>query len=149
MKLFVLLSVLAAPAFSGGWFVISLGSPSAHANPVAREAAFVVRIYGCSAALTKLEATAEGIVDRQRRSVPLTLTPVGSALKMNGTWGHHDFAVPAPSGTNGNWVIKVVAFTGWETKSVLVPVSEGKLVRSGTRFAKAFTDGEISAALME
>lgn len=149
MKLLVLLSVLAAPAFSGGWFVISLGNPLAHANPAAQEAAFVVRIYGCAAALTKVEATAEGIVDGQRRSVPLTLTPVGSALKMNGTWGHHDFAVPSPSATDGNWVINVVAFTGWETKSALVPVSAGKLVRTGTRFANAFNDREISAALME
>ena len=149
MKLIALLSVLAAPAFSGGWFVISLGHPSAHTNPAAREAAFVVRIYGCAAALTKLEATAEGIVSGQRRSIPLALTQVGSALKMDGTWGHHDFAVPAPPTSDGNWLIKVVGSTGWDSKSVLVRVSDGKLVRTGTKFAGAFTDGEISAVLLE
>ena len=149
MKLLLLLVILALPAFGGGWFVLSVGDPSAHSNADARASAFVVRVYGCSAAAATLSATAEGRVDGQRRSIALTLIPVGRGTDPQNTWaGHFDFAVPAGL-PEGEWVVKVVASTGWQTKSVLVPVSAGKLVRTGTKFGGTFTEQDVSAALTE
>src|SRR5882762_4219796 len=71
----IVLILLTAPAFSGGWFIITLGQPSAHSD-LRAHSAFVVRVYGCSALAAHVSATAEGLVNGSRQSVPLTPIPV-------------------------------------------------------------------------
>ena len=128
------LSAFAQLAYGGGWFVLSLGDPSAHAHPEAKASAFVVRVYGCAADAATVQATAEGTLNGERRSLPLELVPVGSDTPAGTPLGYKDFAVRAPSGDGDDWVVKVSATTGWATKTILVPLNGGRLVRSAARF---------------
>jgi hypothetical protein len=71
VRVILMTIALNATAFAGGRFIISLGQPGAHSDARAHDSAFVVRVYGCSAANAKVTATAEGLVNGERRSIPL------------------------------------------------------------------------------
>ena len=73
-KLFIGLLFASTYSLAGGWFSLSIGQPGAHPDPQAHTAAFTIQVYGCSARAAEVTATAEGLVDGKRVSVPLQLT---------------------------------------------------------------------------
>lgn len=101
MKL-VLLTLLAAtlPAFGGG-FYLNVDDPSISSEAKAKGAFAVARLSGCNEAEKGvLQATAEGIVDGKRQSIPLKVVTLGTA-----GW----FAVQRQWPQGGKWVVVLKA----------------------------------------
>lgn len=66
----------AITAYAGG-FWISTQNPTTVKDPAAKNAVVLVRVDGChNPADAAVTATAEGLVNGQRRSIPLKLEPV-------------------------------------------------------------------------
>jgi hypothetical protein len=142
MKHLIVLSILAAPLFAGA-LVLEIGNPSANPEAVAKHAALVARMTACtSPEKTTVTASAEGVVDGMRKSIPLKIVPLSTA-------GTYAVAREWPAGT---WAVKMVA-TNPDYKdyaaSVLVPVENGALrlasVKHYYRIAPA--EPEVAAIL--
>jgi hypothetical protein len=109
---------IAAPVFAGA-FVLEIGNPANNPEAKAKQAVLVARITAChSPEKTAISATAEGIVDGNRRSIPLKIVP----LSKPGT-----FAVTREWPEQGVWAVMMIA-TNPDYKnyasSVLVPVEK-------------------------
>jgi hypothetical protein len=84
-----------------GTLMVEVGNPVANPEALTKHAVLVVRTTACrSPEKTSLTATAEGVIDGQRRSIPLKLIP----LSTPGT-----FAVTREWSSTGTWIVKVVA----------------------------------------
>jgi hypothetical protein len=138
MKHLLVLSMLAAPLF-GGALVLDIGNPSANPEALARHAVLVARMTACnSPEKTTVTASAEGMVDGMRKSIPLKIVPLSAA----GT-----YAITREWPAQGSWVVRMIA-TNPEYKdyaaSVLVPLNDGALqwasVRHYYRHPPAETD---------
>lgn len=110
-------TALATPAFAGGpW--ISIETPVNPMNPAFSKAYCIVRVYHHSnAAFYPVRATAEGIVDGQRKSVVLTLTETASPGVYAVNW------TPEKEGT---WILVMSAGEKKEYHNVSVVVGIGK-----------------------
>ena len=155
-RLVAIAIALNASAFAGGWFVISLGQPGAHSDARAHDAAFVVRVYGCSAASAKVTAIAEGLVNGERRSIPLEPVRLAGGrdtvlLREDGRvvqeWPGFDVAIPRNWAPEGNWVIRVLADGGWRTQSALVVLNATGIDRAKTHIGDTIQPSAIDAAL--
>ena len=154
---FLLWASMIPQSFAGGWFIISVGQPSANSDPVAREAAFTVRVSGCSAEGVEVVANAEGLVDGQRQSISLKpIVLAGKSDPVQYTFGSQSvqqgpnftFAIPRQWPANrGTWVIRVNASTFWRQQSALVVVSPGGVDRGSTLSKDFFSQDEIDALL--
>lgn len=94
-----LMLACAGQMFAGG-FWLQLGNPEA--NPVANKMGAVVTIkaVGChDPAVAKVTATAVGVVNGERRSIPLELKPLGEP-------GSYALSQQWPK--EGKWVIQLV-----------------------------------------
>jgi hypothetical protein len=135
----LLLTILAAPLFAGGFF-LQLGNPEA--NPEARRlnAAIVVQAAGChDPAAAQVTATAVGVVGGERRTIPLKLVKLAQAGA---------FAVTPQWPKEGKWVIEIVGRSGEMFTNTLVTAGPDGVDRLHARFAmKAFTPAEIEALL--
>ena len=121
MKRLLVLSMLAAPLFAGA-LVLEIGNPSANPEAVAKNAVLVARMTACkSPEKTTVTASAEGIVDGVRKSIPLKVVTLSTA----GT-----YAVVREWPEQGSWAVRMVA-TNPDYKdyaaSVLVPLDNGAL----------------------
>ncbi len=88
------------PLFAGA-LTVEIGNPAANPEALSKHAVLVARTTACrSPEKTSLTATAEGVIEGQRRSIPLTLIPLSSP----GT-----FAVVNEWPSSGAWAIKIVA----------------------------------------
>ncbi len=78
IKLFAIATTLVtATALIAGGFALQIGKPSANPEAQAKNAVLVVRGYACVASeQTTLTATAEGIVNGKRETIPLKLIPL-------------------------------------------------------------------------
>lgn len=110
----------ASEALAGG-FYLSVEMPSAN-NPQHKDAVLLVRPYGChQPSDAVMTATAEGVVNGERRSVPLQMTrvsegiyairqewPAGGAwvLAINGAYNGHDSGVLVRLGADGKATAK-------------------------------------------
>lgn len=84
-----------------GALMVEIGNPVANPEALAKHAVLVVRTTAChSPEKTSLTATAEGVIDGQRRSIPIQLIP----LSTPGT-----FAVTREWPSGGTWALKFVA----------------------------------------
>lgn len=84
-----------------GALVVEIGNPATNPEALSKHAVLVARTTAChSPGKTLLTATAEGVTDGQRRSIPLKLI----SLSTPGT-----FAVTREWPSSGTWVIKIVA----------------------------------------
>lgn len=84
-----------------GALVVEIGNPAANPEALSKHAVLIARTTAChSPEKTSLTATAEGIIDGQRRTIPLKLIPLSKA----GT-----FAATQEWPSNGAWVVKIVA----------------------------------------
>ncbi len=156
-QLLIATILLTAPfASAGGWFFISIGQPQAHSDPRAHSAAFTVQIYGCSAVAAEVTATAEGLVNGQRKSVPiqlLQLTGQRNDIEFSPdrttvlTSPHFATAVPKVWPENGTWVIRVSATTSWRQENVLVVLGPDGVNRRATQTLKFVRDSDLEASL--
>jgi hypothetical protein len=110
------LSILVSPLLAGALF-LEVGNPAANQEALAKQAVLVARITAChSPEKTTVTATAEGIVNGVRQSLPLKVISLSAA----GT-----FAVTREWPEQGTWAVKMVA-TNPEYKdyatSVVVPL---------------------------
>jgi hypothetical protein len=154
----LLVATIIPHAFAGGWFIISLGQPSASSDSVGRRAAFTVRVYGCSAKQAQVVARAEGLVDGQRRSIelkPVLLPGRSTQVHLNAdsrvVEGPPQFTVAVPKEwptDGGVWVIRVSAVTPWRQQSALVALSqEDGVNREATLLKDSFSPDEIEGQL--
>ena len=91
---------ISLPLFAGA-LMLEVGNPVANPEALGKHAVLLVRTTAChSPEKTSLTATAEGVIDGKRRSIPLKLIP----LSMRGT-----FAVTREWPSSGIWGVKFVA----------------------------------------
>jgi hypothetical protein len=134
--------ILAVPLFAGA-LALEIGNPASNPEALKNHAILVVRTTAChSPAQTKVVATAEGMVNGTRKSIPLKVITLSAA----GT-----FAVAREWPEQGTWAIKLVAtnpeYRDYVT-SVLVPVRNDSVqLSSAKHYFHAATDAEVSLAL--
>jgi hypothetical protein len=122
-------------------FTLQVGLPIAGNTQQAKSSLLVVRPGGCAdPGSAEITATAEGIVDGARRSVPLTLTALP-------TPGVH--AVPKHWARGGVWIVNLVGTCAGKTAGALVPIGPKATFRRETvkLFAHRPTAAEIDASL--
>ena len=112
----LLLLLLTAAALHAGGFFLTLADPPANPDPKAKAAFVIVSTAGChrpeEAVVT---ATAEGIINGQRHSIPLEVV----ALKTAGT-----YAVKTGWTQPGPWFVKVTATIGELQTHSLIKVTD-------------------------
>jgi hypothetical protein len=146
MKLFCkplfALSILTIPLFAGA-LLLEVGNPPSNPEAMKNHAVLVARITAChSPGETTVTATAEGVVNGMRKSIPLKVISLSTA----GT-----FAVTREWPNEGTWAIKLVAtnpeYRDYAT-SVLVPIrSDSVQLSAAKHYFHKPTDAEVSLAL--
>jgi hypothetical protein len=138
-KAFLISLLAAVPLFAGG-FYLTLGNPEA--NPEARKlnAAIVVQAAGChDPAAAEITATAVGLVNGERRTIPLKLTKLSQAGA---------FAVAQQWPREGKWVIEISGRNAGMFTNTLVTAGPDGVDRLHARYAmKAFTPADIDSLL--
>jgi hypothetical protein len=100
IKFFLALPFIAASLFAGA-LALEVGNPAANAEAQSKHAAVLARTTAChSPENTEITATAEGVVNGIRRSVPLKVI----RLSTPGT-----FVVTHEWPSEGTWAVKIVA----------------------------------------
>ncbi|MDQ2844534.1 MAG: hypothetical protein M3Y72_26500 [Acidobacteriota bacterium] len=136
------LSILAVPLFAGA-LLLEVGNPASNPEALRSHAVLVARITAChSPEKTTVAATAEGVLNGLRKSIPLKVLSLSTA----GT-----FAVAREWPEQGTWVIKMVAtnpdYKDYAT-SVVVPIHNDSVQLSAAKhYFHAPTDAEVSLAL--
>ncbi|MBZ5725044.1 MAG: hypothetical protein LAP87_08610 [Acidobacteriia bacterium] len=138
--------VAAALALSGqliaGGFFLQLGNPEASAEARKVNAIVTVKAAGChDPATAKLTATAIGMVNGQRREIPLKV----EALSEPGM-----FALAQQWPKEGRWVIELVAKNGEQFTNTLViasPQGVDRLHAKGDM--RKFADADVDAMLKQ
>jgi hypothetical protein len=136
------LSVLTIPLFAGA-LTLQVGNPTANPEAMKSHAVLVARISAChSPEKTMVTATAEGVLNGMRKSVPLKVISLPTA----GT-----FAVAREWPEQGTWAIKMVAtnpdYHDYAT-SVVVPIQNDSVqLAAAKHYFHAPTDAEVSLAL--
>ena len=135
-------TALALPLFAGA-LALEVVDPAANPEAQSKHATLLVRTTAChSPEKTALTATAEGLVNGVRRTIPLQVTP----LSTPGT-----FIVTREWPSNGAWAVKIVAhnpdYKNYAT-GVLVPLNAGSVEWSAMqRYFHEPTDPELASVL--
>lgn len=141
MVRFGMLALLIAPALALAHpFVFVIGSPVASQDFHFKTAPFVFRTQGCTeTAQPKISAAAEGMINGERRSVPLKVVK-GTKPGVYGVFREW------PAG--GVWIVNLEGTCGSANASALVPVGSNGFIRESTKLlAHPATDAEIEASL--
>jgi hypothetical protein len=124
--------------------VLDIGNPSANQEAVAKHAVLVARMTACnSPEKTTVTASAEGVVDGMRKSIPLKIVPLSTA----GT-----YAITREWPTEGSWAVRMVAtnpdYKDY-TASVLVPLDNGALQWASVKhyYRHPPAEAEVAAVL--
>jgi hypothetical protein len=134
---------LAAASAYGKDFSLTIGNPVAVALPDGvkkKDAGMAVRVENCAdVAKAQVTATAEGIVNGARRSVPVRLaaatTPGAFAVSHDWPW-------------EGAWVVHLTGHCGASTASAVVPFGPNGFLRESSKFfPRAATAAEVEAVL--
>jgi hypothetical protein len=142
MRTILLLSVLAAPMLAGE-IRVAISDASSNQEAQRKHAVMVARITACIALdKTVLTATAEGIVEGKRISVPLKPIPLSEA---------GSFAIVREWPEQGTWAVKIVG-TYPEHKNyvmgMLVPFNKDQpQVAAVQRFTHLPKDTEVLASI--
>ena len=108
----LVLVVACSPVAHAGGIQMSIQDPARPFKPNAREVALLVNTLECHEAKDlKLVGTAEGVVDGQRRTIPLRLTKAAGA-------GVYEVRQQWPA--RGNWVLVFSASAWGHTSSLIV-----------------------------
>ncbi len=132
------------PMALAGGFHVSVERPSKTDSEV-KDAVLLVRAYGCHKPEdANLTATAEGIVNGKRQSIPVQLTKTSKGV----------FAIKQQWAENGVWVLNISGAYLGATRSLLVELgAKGKLHTgddsnvSARKADRKFTTAEIDSAL--
>ena len=135
----LVICMVAALAAAEG-FTFEIGPPVASPGYASKTADFVFRTEGCpDLAKMQVTATAEGLVNGERRSValmPRQMTTPGVYAVFH-TWPNEGF-----------WVIRLKGVCGDKTAGALVPMSARSFKREAAKFfPRPATDAETDAAL--
>jgi len=136
------LTLLAAPLFAGA-LLLEVGNPSANPEALAKHAVLVARITAChSPEKTTVTATAEGVVNGMRKSIPLKVIRLSTA----GT-----FAVTHEWPEQGTWAVKMIAtnpdYKDYATSVVAPMEKDGVQLTAVKHYFHAATDAEVVASL--
>jgi hypothetical protein len=124
-KILVVSLTLAAQLFAGG-FYLQLGNPEASAEARKLGAVLTVKAAGChDPAAAKVTAEAIGLVNGQRRSVPLEVKSLSEAGM---------FAVIGQWPKEGKWVVALNGISGEMFTTTLVPSGPDGLDRAHAKF---------------
>lgn len=128
----------AATLLQAGGFWLELGNPSATKDPAAKNAALIVRAIGCGEpSKAEITATAEGLVDGQRKSIPVKLVPLSE---------HGVFAAERSWPATGKWVLHFRGnYLSRVTSTVTQVLPGGELKRPGKMVMNGATEAEIDA----
>lgn len=126
----VLALALSSVAMAGG-FQLSVEAPQAN-NPQLKEAALVVRTFGCmTPADAVLTATAEGLVNGKRASLKLDMAQVGTGV----------YAIKQQWQSEGFWVVAVNGEYKGMTSSLLVELGPNGKVHPETKLVEGTRKG--------
>jgi hypothetical protein len=105
-----------------------------------KAAVFVFRTEGCAdSTKPQISAAAEGIVNGERRSVALKVTPASKP----GVYGIHQ-SWPA----EGQWVVNLKGGCGDLSAGAIVPIGPKGFIRESSRFfSRPATESEIETSL--
>lgn len=122
-------------------FALQIGPPIAGGSQPAKKSVFVVRPGGCAnPASAQITATAEGLVNGARQSVPLTLAPLP-------TPGVH--AIGKDWLNTGVWIVSLVGTCAGKTAGAIVSIGPTDVYRREAvkLLAHRATPEEINASL--
>lgn len=142
LALLVGASVVLSPAWplAGAMFKLEIGHPIAGGSAGKNKAVLVARPLCCDPATVRITATAEGIVNGTRRSIPLEVQALS-------TPGVHAIARQWP---DGRWVLNLTGTCAERnaTASAIVPLTATGFARDKIQFfARAATSAEIESAV--
>jgi hypothetical protein len=125
--------LLAIPSLTlAGGFQLSIETPSVGSDTQLKDVVLVARTYGChQPADAKLTATAEGLVNGKRESMPLELRSIGSGV----------YAIKQQWPSEGTWVLALTGAYNGMTSSVLVELGPNGKVLQGTRLEEGSLKG--------
>jgi len=129
--------------WAGGHVSLFFGNPAANKDTKAAGALMLVQVTGCATPESvTVRATAEGIVDGQRRSVPLETVRLGKPEQL---------AVTGSLPEAGRWVLSVTAKWTGQDQYYLVPLApDGGPLRSRIRNHQApFRTADVEATIRE
>lgn len=126
-----------APTALAGGFQLSVETPGASSDPQLKDAALIVRTFGChTPADAGITAIAEGLVDGKRQSVKLDLEPSATGV----------YAIKKQWPSQGAWVVNISGFYNGMTSSLLVELGPNGSVRPGTRVGEGHPKGKYARA---
>ena len=132
--------VLAGAAYAGGGFWLTVHSAQSPLGKQIPDAAVLVAVEGCAThADLKVSGTAEGVVNGERRSVTLDMTPTSKP----GVW-----AVKKSSLGEGRWVLAIRAgITGHSIGTVVELGPNGEYRAAGRSLSAQELPRQVEAAL--
>jgi len=141
LRLAIATLATAALAVAEG-FTFTIGNPVASQDFHFKAAVFVFRTEGCPGSMKpQLSATAEGIVNGERRSVTLKVMPASKP----GVYGIYQ-SWPA----QGHWVVGLKGTCGNSSAGAVVPVGPKGFIRESSKFfSRPATESEIESSLRE
>jgi hypothetical protein len=138
-KTLVVLLALAGQVLAGGFF-LQLGNPEASAEARKLGAVVTVKAAGChDPAAAKVTATAIGVIQGQRRTIPLEV----KALSEPGM-----FAIVGQWPKEGKWVVELAGTNGDLFTNTLVAAGPNGLDRAHAKFEmRKFASADVDAML--
>ena len=140
MLKFVMPAMVLAGQLMAGGFYLQLGNPDASAEARKANAVLTIKATGChDPATATLTATAVGMVNGKRQSIPLQVTKL-SEVGM--------FALSQQWPKDGKWVIELVARNGEQFTNTLVAAGPSGIDRLHAKWdMKAFPPNAVDAML--
>jgi hypothetical protein len=132
--------VMLAGQLLAGAFVLQLGNPEANAEARKANAVVVIQAAGChDPATAEITATATGLVDGKRQTIPLKVTKLSGAGM---------FALTQQWPKEGRWVIEIVGMNPGQFTNTLVTAGPGGVDRLHAKFdMKPFTKADVESML--
>jgi hypothetical protein len=139
LRLPIVILTIALLAMAEG-FTFTIGSPVASQDFHFKAAVFVFRTEGCTdSGKSQISATAEGIVNGERRSVVLKVMPASKP----GVYGIYQSWQ-----AEGRWVVNLKGACGNLSAGAIVPMGPNGFVRDSSKFfPRPATDSEIETSL--
>ncbi|MCU1239118.1 MAG: hypothetical protein JWP63_7085 [Candidatus Solibacter sp.] len=134
-----LILACAGQLLAGGFF-LQVGNPEANAEARKVGAAVVIKAVGChDPGKAQVTATAIGVVNGQRRTIPLEVKALGTA---------GEFALTQQWPKEGKWVIQLVGKNDEQFTNTLVAAGPDGVDRLHAKFnMKAFEKADVDGML--
>ena len=120
-------------------FTFEVGSPVASQDFHFKTAAFVFRTQGCSVAKPRLSATAEGIDNHERRSLPLKVMEASKPAV---------YAVFQTWPNTGHWIVNLAGTCDNSSAGAILPIGRNGFIRGSAKFlSHPASRSEVDASL--